>query len=58
VGDAKCGPASGNDARLPQLMPSFIFLVALPIVEQDRALELSRRTSELIEEQLRRGGSG
>jgi hypothetical protein len=41
----------GNVARLPRLMPSFVFLVALPIVEQDRALELSRRTSELIEEE-------
>jgi hypothetical protein len=42
---------SGNAAQLPRLMPSFVFLVALPIVEQDRALELSRRTSELIEEE-------
>jgi hypothetical protein len=42
---------SGNAAQLPQLLPSFVFLVALPIVDQDRALELSRRTSELIEEE-------
>jgi hypothetical protein len=42
---------SGNAGQLPRLMPSFVFLVALPIVEQDRALELSRRTSELIEEE-------
>jgi hypothetical protein len=41
----------GNAERLPQLMPSFVFLVALPIVEQDRALELSRRMSELVEEE-------
>jgi hypothetical protein len=44
---------SGNAEKLPQLMPSFVFLVALPIVAQDRALELSRRTSQLIEEELR-----
>jgi hypothetical protein len=42
----------GNEARLPRLMPSFVYIVALPIVEQDRALELSRRTSELIDEEL------
>jgi hypothetical protein len=42
----------GNAARLPWLMPGFVFLVALPFVEQDRALELSRRTSELIDEEL------
>jgi hypothetical protein len=40
---------SGNRQQLPRLMPSLVFLVALPIVEQDRALELSRRTAELIE---------
>ena len=40
---------SGNAAQLPALMPSFVFLVALPVVDQDRALELSRRTSELID---------
>jgi citrate lyase beta subunit len=45
----------GNAARLPRLMPSFVYLVALPIVEQDRALELSRRTSELIDAELGRG---
>jgi hypothetical protein len=40
---------SGNAARLPALMPSFVFLVALPMVDQDRALELSRRTARLVE---------
>jgi hypothetical protein len=40
---------SGNREQLPRLMPSFVFLVTLPIVDQDRALELSRRTEELIE---------
>jgi hypothetical protein len=44
---------SGNAGRLLWLMPSFVFLVTLPIVEQDEALELSRRTSELIEGTLR-----
>lgn len=43
----------GNRERLAQLMPDFVFLVALPIVDQDRALELSRRASELIEEAIR-----
>lgn len=42
----------GNRERLSQLMPDFVFLVALPIVDQDRALELSRRATELIEESL------
>ncbi len=42
----------GNAAQLPALMPSFVFLVALPMVDQDRALELSQRTSELIERAL------
>lgn len=39
----------GNSAQLPTLMPSFVFLVALVVVDQDRALELSERTVELIE---------
>jgi len=30
------------------LAPSFIFLVTLPIAEHDKALEFSRRASELI----------
>jgi hypothetical protein len=29
-------------------MPSFVFLVTLPILDHDQALGLSRRTSELI----------
>jgi hypothetical protein len=41
----------GRRARLATLMPSFVFLVTLPIVEQDEAIELSRRTSALIEEE-------
>ncbi len=39
----------GNGTRLGALMPSFVFLVTLPIVHQDEALDLSRRTAELIE---------
>lgn len=39
---------SGNRDRLPSLMPSFVLLVALPLVEQDQALALSRRASELV----------
>jgi hypothetical protein len=36
--------------RLPSLMPSFVFLVTLPIVDQDEALDLARRTAELVED--------
>jgi hypothetical protein len=39
---------TGRVGRLPRLMPSLVFLVALPVVGQDRALALSLRTSELI----------
>jgi hypothetical protein len=39
----------GNAAQLPALMPSFVFLVALPVVDQDRALNLSRRTAQLLD---------
>jgi hypothetical protein len=39
----------GNAAQLPALMPSFVFLVSLPVVDQDRALELSRRAARLLE---------
>jgi hypothetical protein len=42
----------GNRERLAQLMPDFVFLVALPIVDQDRALALSGRATELIDEML------
>jgi len=40
---------SGNAARLPTLMPSFVFLVTLPVVDQDRAIELSRKTARLVQ---------
>jgi hypothetical protein len=38
----------GRGARLAALMPSFVFLVTLPVVEQDEAIALSQRTSALI----------
>ena len=47
---------NGSTGGLRRLMPSLVFLVALPIVEQDRALELSRRTEELVEEEMGIGG--
>lgn len=34
------------------VMPDFVFLVALPLVDQDEALELSQRTASLLEEEL------
>jgi hypothetical protein len=39
----------GNAGQLPALMPSFVFLVALPLTDQDRALELSQRAQQLVE---------
>jgi hypothetical protein len=39
---------TGRGDRLPRLLPSLVFLVALPIVEQDRALELAHRAAVLI----------
>jgi hypothetical protein len=42
----------GNGNQLGALMPSFVFLVTLPMLEQDEALELSIRTSALIEWEL------
>jgi hypothetical protein len=42
--------AAGN--RVIPLMPSFVFLIVLPMVDQDRALDLSRRTEELLAETL------
>jgi hypothetical protein len=43
---------AGNAWHLPRLLPSFIFMVALPIVEQDLALKLSQRAAELIDSEL------
>lgn len=39
---------AGNPEQLLQLIPSLVFLVVLPLVDQDQALALSRRTAELI----------
>ena len=39
----------GQAGQLGALLPGFVFLVALAIVEQDEALELSQRTEALIE---------
>lgn len=38
---------AGN--RIAAVMPSFVFLITMPVVEQDRALELSERTTALLE---------
>lgn len=43
----------GNVEQLPSLMPGFVFLVALTVVGQDEALDLSQRAKELIERELR-----
>jgi len=43
---------SGNAGQLPELMPSLVFMVALAVVDQDRALSLSRRTADLIAAKL------
>ncbi|MGE5336048.1 MAG: hypothetical protein ACM3JL_01330 [Nitrososphaerota archaeon] len=40
--------ASGKP--VPRLMPGFVFLLALPMVSHDEALELSQRTSSLLGE--------
>jgi hypothetical protein len=41
---------TGNADHLVSLMPSFVFLITLPIVDQDEALELARRAAELVED--------
>jgi hypothetical protein len=38
--------AAGN--TISPLMPSFVYLIALPMVKQDEALELSDRTTSLL----------
>jgi hypothetical protein len=42
--------AMDNAGRLPALLPSFVYLVTLPVVDQDRALQLSKRCARLIEQ--------
>jgi hypothetical protein len=44
----------GNGEKLASLLPDFVFLVTLPMVEQAEALKLSRRAAELLEGQLGR----
>jgi hypothetical protein len=41
---------AGDVSSVFRLMPSFVFLVATLVADQDGAIELSRRTAELIEE--------
>lgn len=43
----------GKPEELPGLIPTFVFLVALSIADEDEAIALSRRTSDLIDEGLR-----
>ncbi len=40
----------GNGARLSVMVPSFAFLATLPVTGKERALELSRRVEELLED--------
>jgi hypothetical protein len=42
----------GNQSQLGALIPSLVFMVTVPIIEQDEAIELSRRTSALIQRTL------
>ena len=42
--------AKGN--RPSALMPSFVFLVTLPLIDHDEALEWSNRTAALLEEAM------
>jgi hypothetical protein len=41
---------NGNGDRVLELMPSFVFLVILAATDRERALEISRRTTELIDQ--------
>jgi hypothetical protein len=45
--------AMGNAVRLPALLPGLVFLVSLPLVSQDRALAISNRCAQLVEQLLR-----
>lgn len=42
----------GKAADLKELLPSFVFLVTLPLLEQDKARKLADRTTTLLEEAL------
>jgi hypothetical protein len=39
----------GRGGRLPRLLPSFVYLVALPLVGQSEALRVSKRAALLLE---------
>jgi hypothetical protein len=43
---------SGRAAQLPVLMPGFVFLIAVPALDLDGAIALSRRTAEMVEQAL------
>ncbi|HEX3734983.1 MAG TPA: hypothetical protein VHU86_07480 [Solirubrobacterales bacterium] len=40
---------TGDHDKVLQMMPSFVFLVALSVTDRERALEASARTTELVE---------
>jgi hypothetical protein len=42
----------GRADRLTELLPGFVFMVALPVAEHGPALELSRRSERMIEQAL------
>jgi hypothetical protein len=44
--------AMGVREKLRTLLPSFILLIVLPVVDQDEALAISARAKELVEEVL------
>jgi hypothetical protein len=45
--------ASGKKKVVRGLAADFVFMVCLPVVEQDEALSLSRRAGELLKRELR-----
>lgn len=40
---------SGQSARLPQLLPSFVFLVLLPLLGKSEALRVAERAARLLD---------
>lgn len=48
----------GGIGRLWDLLPSFVYLVTVPIIGQEEALGLSRRTAELLAAEGGDGGRG
>lgn len=48
---------AGNASHLPRLLPSFVFMVGLPIVGQDLALKLSQRAAQLADREMGPGES-